>query len=208
MNETPDNHPARPLHPIRASGTLALIFLFIFIGLFIAFTFAIASEDSWKVIAGLGAGSVVMFALWARENHMAVTAPNTPRPARSELRTLKMMPVQVALVILYVGAVVASGSYAPQLSGFLKGMLQSLPIGLLAGWVVAFVYIIVESDEMVRRMHVLAVAIGAGATLLAATVWGLVTMHTGQADFASIYLFPAFAVFHSIASALVSRRFT
>ncbi|MCH8489218.1 MAG: hypothetical protein LAT81_04710 [Oceanicaulis sp.] len=198
---------AKRLHPIRASGTLALILLFTFIGAFIAFAFALAEGEDWTLISVLGAGAALMFLLWLRENHMAMSAANAVRPSRTEMRALRMMPVQVVLVLLYVVAVQVSVNYAPGLSGFVKGALQSLPIGLLAGWLVAFVYIIIESDEMVRRMQTIATAMGAGATLVAATGWGLVAMHAGLPDFASVFLFPAFAVFYTLASVWVTRRF-
>ncbi|MCC5996559.1 MAG: hypothetical protein JJU18_09355 [Oceanicaulis sp.] len=207
MISDPDTANARRLHPIRASGTVALILLFIFIGAFTAFAFALAEGEGWTMISALAAGAVVMFFLWMRENHMAITASNAARPNRTELRTLRMLPVQVVLVLLYVVAVQASAAYAPGLSGFIKGALQSLPIGLLAGWLVAFVYTIVESDEMVRRMQTMATAIGAGATLTAATVWGLIAMHAGLPDFASVFLFPAFAVFYTLAELVLTRRF-
>jgi hypothetical protein len=201
-----DTANARRLHPVRASGTLALILLFTFIGVFIAFAFALAEGEDWTMISVLGAGAALTFLAWMRENHMATTASNAARPSRTEMRALRMMPVQIILVLLYVVAVQVSVNYAPGLSGFVKGALQSLPIGLLAGWLVAFVYIIIESDEMVRRIQTIATAIGAGATLTAATVWGLVAMHAGPPDFASVFLFPAFAAFYALASVWVTRR--
>ncbi len=207
MTSQSDTGAARRLHPIRASGTLALIFLFMFIGVFIAFAFALAEGEDWTMVGLLGAGSVLMFLVWLRENHVAVTASNAPHQSRSEMRALRMMPVQVALVLIYVVAVQVSVHYAPGLPGFIKGALQSLPIGVLAGWLVAFVYMVIESDEMVRRMQTIATAIGAGATLVAATVWGLIAMHKGLPDFASVFLFPAFAVFYTLASVWVTRRF-
>lgn len=207
MTSNSDTANARRLHPIRASGTLALTLLFTFIGAFIAFAFALAEGQDWIMISVLGAGAALTFLLWMRENHMAVTASNAARPNRSEMRALRMMPVQIVLVLIYVVAVQVSANYAPGLSGFIKGVLQSLPIGVLAGWLVAFVYIIIESDEMVRRMQTIATAIGAGATLVAATVWGLIAMHAGLPDFASVFLFPAFAAFYALTSVWVTRRF-
>ncbi len=208
MTTHSDTANARRLHPIRASGTLALILLFIFIGFFIAFAFALAEGQDWTMVSVLGGGAAVMFLVWLRENHMAVTASNAARPSRSEMRALRMMPVQVALVLIYVVAVQVSTHYPPGLSGFIKGVLQSLPIGVLSGWLVAFVYIIIESDEMVRRMQTIATAIGAGATLVLATAWGLVAMHAGLPDFPSVFLFPAFAVFYAVAGLVVTRRFS
>lgn len=207
MTSNSDAPNARRLHPIRASGTLALILLFGFIGFFIAFAFALAEGEDWIMTAILGGGAVGLFFLWIRENHMAITAANAARPARSEMRTLRMIPFQIALVLLYVVAVQVSVHHAPGLSGAIKGALQSLPIGVLCGWLVAFVYLIVESDEMVRRMQTIATAIGAGATLVLATVWGLVAMHAGLPDFPSVFLFPAFAVFYAVAGLIVTRRF-
>ncbi|MGY6627555.1 MAG: hypothetical protein ACXIVL_03495 [Oceanicaulis sp.] len=204
-SETPN---VRRLHPIRASGTLALILLFTFIGVFIAFAFALAEGEGWTLISVLGAGAALTFLVWMRENHMAITASNAARPNRTEMRVLRIMPMQVILVLLYVVAVQVSVNHAPGLSGFIKGALQSLPIGLLAGWLAAFVYIIIESDELVRRMQIIATAMGAGATLVAATVWGLIAMHAGLPDFASVFLFPAFAVFYTLASVWVTRRFS
>lgn len=208
MTSKPDTANARRLHPIRASGTLALIFLFMFIGTFIAFAFALAEGQDWTMISVLGGGAALTFLVWMRENHMAITASNAARPNRTEMRVLRIMPMQVILVLLYVVAVQVSVNHAPGLSGFIKGALQSLPIGLLAGWLVAFVYIIIESDELVRRMQTIATAIGAGATLVAATLWGLIAMHAGLPDFASVFLFPAFAVFYALASVWVTRRFS
>jgi len=61
---------------------------------------------------------------------------------------------------------------------------------------------------MVRRMQTIATAIGAGATLVLATVWGLVAMHAGLPDFPSVFLFPAFAVCYAVAGLVVTRRFS
>lgn len=207
MTSNSDTANARRLHPIRASGTLALILLFAFIGFFIAFAFALAEGDDWTMIGILGGGAAGLFFLWIWENHMAITASNAARPARTEMRTLRMIPFQIALVLLYVVAVQVSVHHAPGLSGAIKGALQSLPIGVLCGWLVAFVYLIVASDEMVRRMQTIATAIGAGATLVLATVWGLVAMPAGLPDFPSVFLFPAFAVFYAVAGLVVTRRY-
>ncbi len=207
MSKGDETH-SEPMHPARASGTVAFLLLLGFIGVFIAFTFVLFTGEAWLGAAELGVCAALVFVLWARENYRVNTLAGTGQPPRSEIRSLRWVPLQVALVLLYVLAVNVSVTHAPQAPTLLQSGLHSLPVGLLLGWVAVFAYSIVKSDEMVRRMETIATAIGAGATLLSATVWGLMAAPMGLPDFATVFLFPAFAVFYSTALAVISRRFT
>lgn len=202
------NIPSRRMHPVRATGTVAFLLLLAFIGVFIAFTFALFRGENGLVAAGLGAGAVLLFVLWARENDQVNTRAGGEHAPRPEIRSLRRLPLQIALLLLYVLTLNVSASLDPQSPAGLRSAMQALPSGLLVGWVAVFAYSIAKSDEMVRRVETIAVAIGAGATLLAATIWGQVATHTGAPDFATVFLFPAFAVFYWLALASVSRRFT
>lgn len=205
---SPDIHNARIRHPIRATGTLAILLLFLTIGVFVVFMFELASrEASLLTLAGLGAATLACFLLWVRENHIASTAANAPATPRHELKAAWLIPMQAGVVMAYVAAVMASIHYVPGLSGFPKGFLQSLPIGFFIGWTVIWVYIVIESDEMIRSLMITATAIAAGFVVAAATVWGLIALHTPVSDLPLIYLFPAFATIYGIAAAFLTRRY-
>ena len=164
---------ARVRHPVRASGTLALLLLFLTIGLFAAFALEMASGFDDPVLLGVtGVATLASFLLWVRENRIAQSAANAPATPRHEIKAIVFIPLQVALAMAYVGALLAARHYVPELGGFVKGLLQSLPIGLVAGWVVVWVYILIESDEMIGRLMITATAISAGAVLCLATFWG------------------------------------
>ncbi|MCH8520405.1 hypothetical protein [Glycocaulis sp.] len=205
---SPDSQKARIRHPLRANGLTALALLFLTIGLFIAFAFELASGGGdWPVIGGTAAAMVICFLLWARENHIANTAANAPRPPRHDLSAIRTIPVQAGMGLGYAATVLVSALYVPGLDGFFKGFLQSLPIGFLAGWVVVWIYVIRESDEMIRHLMILSTAVSAGAVLLAVTVWGLLAMHSDLPGVAEIYLFPAFAIVYAVVSAFLTRRY-
>lgn len=200
---------ARVRHPVRASGTLALLVLFFTIALFMAFAFELADgADDPVILIVLAGATVASFALWVRENRIAQTAANAPATPRRELKAALLIPLQAGIVMAYVAALLAALHYVPELDGFFKGMLQSLPVGLVAGWVVVWIYIIVESDEMIRQLMITATAISAGAVLCLATFWALITLHTGLPPFGALYLFPAFAGLYGVASAILIRRHT
>lgn len=203
------NDMARERHPVRASGMLAIAVLFLTIGLFVVFAFELASgEASLPTLAGLGAATLISFLVWVRENHIANTAANAPATPRHELKAAWVIPLQAGLVMAYVAAVIVSIHQVPEMSGFWKGFLQSAPIGLFAGWSVVWVYIVVESDEMIRSLMITATAIAAGAVVAAATVWGLIALHTPLIELPLIYLFPAFAMIYGFAAAFLTRRYT
>lgn len=207
---TPSRNPdARLRHPIRASGTLAILLLFLTIGFLVVFAFELAGgEASLPTLAGLGAATLISFLVWVRENHIASTAANAPAAPRHELKAASVIPLQAGLVMAYVAAVTGSVHYAPEMSGFWKGFLHSAPIGLFAGWTVVWIYIVVESDEMIRSLMITATAIAAGAVVGAATVWGLIALHTPVGDLPLIFLFPAFAMIYGFAAAYLTRRYT
>ncbi|WP_439633278.1 hypothetical protein [Glycocaulis sp.] len=194
-------------HPIRATGTLAFLLLLVTIGVFIAFMFALTrGQPGVLTLAILGGAVLVSFALWVRENHIASSAANAPAIPRRELKAAWLVPVQSGIVMAYVAALMASFLYAPGLTGFQSGVLQSLPIAFAAGWVALWIYNIVESDEMVRRMMITATAISAGAVLCLATFWGLIAVHRGLPEFSSIFLFPAFAMIYGFAAMFLTSR--
>lgn len=208
MTEKP-RMEARTLHPIRASGTLALILLFLMIGLFMAFAFELADgADDPVILVVLAAATLGVFGLWVRENRISQRAANAPATPRREMKAALLIPLQAGIVMAYVAALLAAMRFVPELDGFFKGMLQSLPVGLVAGWVVVWIYIILESDEMIRRLMTTATAISAGGVLCAATFWALVTLHADLPAFDAIYLFPAFAALYGVVSAFLIQRQT
>jgi hypothetical protein len=208
MNSSQDKL-ARVRHPVRASGTLAILALFLTIGIFMAFAFELAGGTADPVILAVtGGATIVSFFFWVRENRIAQLAANAPRAPRHEIKASWLIPLQAGLVMAYVAALLAAIHYVPELSGFPKGLLQSLPIGLVAGWVVVWIYIVVESDEMIRSLMITATAIAAGAVVGAATVWGLIALHTPVGDLPLIFLFPAFAMIYGFAAAYLTRRYT
>lgn len=206
---TPYDKTARRVrHPIRATGTLAIVLLFITVGLFVAFTVElVGSSADPAVLAATGGATIVSFFLWVRENRIAQTAANAPAAPRHEIKASWLIPLQTGLVMAYVAAVMASIHYVPDLSGFPKGFVQSLPVGLFAGWTVIWVYIIAESDEMIRSLMIKATAISAGAVLGLATFWALVTLNSDLPEFGALFLFPAFATIYGIAAMLLIRRY-
>lgn len=201
-----DHDRARVRHPIRATGTLAILLLFVTIGLFVAFAFELAGGGEPAVLAVTGGGTLISFLLWARENRIAQLAANAPAAPRHEIKAAWLIPLQAGLVMAYVGAVLASIHFVPELSGFPKGFIQSLPVGLFAGWTVIWVYIIMESDEMIRSLMIKATAISAGAVLGLATFWALVTLNSDVPEFGAIFLFPAFAAVYGVVATLLTRR--
>ncbi|AZU04804.1 hypothetical protein X907_2289 [Glycocaulis alkaliphilus] len=195
------------LHPIRATGTLAFLLLLLTICLFIAFMFALVGRGGEPVVLAVtGGATIASFFLWVRENRIAQMAANAPAAPRHEIKASWLIPLQAGLVMAYVAALMASIHYVPGLDGFLKGLVQSLPIGLVAGWVVVWVYIIVESDEMIRSLMITATAISAGAVLCLVTFWALVTLHASLPAFDAIFLFPAFATIYGVAAAILTSR--
>lgn len=204
-----DTPSPRVRHPLRANGVISLALLFLTFGLFIAFAFELAGgAQDIAVLAVTGVATLASFLLWMRENHIANTAANAPKPPRHDLSAVRTIPVQAGMGLGYAATVLVSALYAQDLSGFLKGFLQSLPIGFLGGWVVVWIYVIRESDEMIRHLMILSTAISAGAVLLAVTVWGLLAMHTNLPGVAMIYLFPAFALLYALVSMIVTRRYS
>ncbi|MFC4725090.1 hypothetical protein AB6B38_08100 [Glycocaulis abyssi] len=201
------NAPARVRHPIRTTGTLAILLLLLTVGLFVAFTFALVGRAGGPVTLSVTCGAtIVSFLLWARENRIAQMAANAPAAPRHEIKAAWLIPLQTGLVMAYVAALMASIHYVPGLDGFLKGFIQSLPIGLVAGWVVVWIFIIVESDEMIRLLMITATAISAGAVLCLATFWALVTLNSDLPEFGAIFLFPAFATIYGVVAGILTRR--
>ncbi len=88
----------------------------------------------------------------------------------------------------------------------LRIALVALPALALAGWAWIFAAMIQASDEMMRALRIRAIALGAGAVLVLATIWGLFARLLGLPEFPGFLLLPGFALVYGAALQVLGGR--
>jgi len=127
---------------------------------------------------------------------MKAQDPLSPPDAARRRFTL----VQIGVLGAFAATMIAIGQIMPRIeTPALRWVIAALPLALLLYWAWAFFGMIRDDDEMMQRIHLRAVALGAGLVLLAATLWGILEKLMDVPGLPSFLLLPAFALLYSFA---------
>lgn len=130
-----------------------------------------------------------------------------PRLSRPDAVRRRFVVVQLALLAAFAASMVAAATLVPSMaSAPLRWLLAAAPSLLLALWAWEFFKAIRDDDEMMRTIHLRAVAISGGLVLLGATMWGILERLLAVPNLPNFLLLPLFAALYGPVSAIVARR--
>lgn len=132
----------------------------------------------------------------------------TASHARARLaRRVRRFAIELAFSLAFLALVVAADNAAEAGGKAAPVAAVIAAAGVLAGWTYVYVRWHQSHDEFERTLELKSVALGAGLTILAATILGLFELILGGPRVPIVFIAPAFSAFYAAVRMLISRTY-
>lgn len=128
--------------------------------------------------------------------------------ARARLaRRVRRAATEIAFSLAFLAFVITAGN-AAEAEGRAAALAAVIAAaGVLAAWTYLYVRWHLSHDEFERTLELQSVALGAGLTILAATIVGMVELVMGGPKVPIVFIAPVFSVFYAAVRILISRGY-
>lgn len=128
--------------------------------------------------------------------------------ARARLaRRVRRVAIELAFSLAFLALALAADGAAEAGGGPSSVAAVVAAAGVLAVWTYIYVRWHLSHDEFERTLELQSVALGAGLTILAATVLGLFELILGGPRVPIVFIAPAFSVIYVTVRMLISRTY-
>lgn len=132
----------------------------------------------------------------------------TTAHARARMsRRIRRFAIELAFSLAFVALTMLAGDVAEAGRDVAPVAAVIAAAGVLAAWTYFYVRWHLSHDEFERTLEVQSVALGAGLTILAATILGLFELVLGGPSVPIVFIAPAFSAFYVAVRILISRAY-
>jgi hypothetical protein len=181
-----------------------LVFTLLTVAAVLSFVAAawLSAGAGWPARLSLGALTLALWAVWFGAYRVRLRGGATPGEPVSppDAARNRFMIVHAALALLFVIAMLfGAGVISTDSSLAARMAATAAPAAVLTVWAWEFARMVIHADEMMRAIHLRAIAVAAGVVLFGVSLWHLFAVMLGLPEFSQTFLLPAFAVIYSLA---------